>query len=43
MGAEYRCRLGRYNVYRAGQKINSDLVKTPTYRDPVMLRRYTTQ
>ncbi len=28
--------LAGYNVYRAGQKINSDLVKTPTYRDPVI-------
>ena len=29
--------LAGYNVYRGGQKINPELVKTPTYRDPVSL------
>src|SRR3954469_3847788 len=27
--------LTGYNVYRGGQKVNTELVKTPTYRDPV--------
>ena len=27
--------LAGYNVYRGGQKVNTELVKTPTYRDPV--------
>lgn len=27
--------LAGYNIYRGGQKINTELVKTPTYRDPV--------
>jgi hypothetical protein len=27
--------LAGYNVYRGGVKVNTDLVKTPTYRDPV--------
>jgi len=27
--------LAGYNVYRDGQKINTESVKTPTYRDPV--------
>jgi hypothetical protein len=27
--------LAGYNVYRGGTKINTELVKTPTYRDPV--------
>jgi len=27
--------LAGYNVYRGSQKINTELVKTPTYRDPV--------
>jgi hypothetical protein len=27
--------LAGYNVYRGGVKVNTELVKTPTYRDPV--------
>jgi hypothetical protein len=27
--------LAGYNVYRGGVKANTELVKTPTYRDPV--------
>jgi len=36
MGAEYRCRLGRVQRLSCRAEINSDLVKTPTYRDPVI-------